>query len=107
MYALGVILFELLADRLPYELEHRPLPEAARLIREQDPPRLGSISRSCRGDVETIVAKALEKDKARRYASAAELAADLRRYLAHEPIRRAPPAPATSCGNSPAVTGRS
>jgi hypothetical protein len=40
--------------------------------------------------VETIVAKALEKDKARRYASAGELAADLRRFLSHEPIRARP-----------------
>ena len=43
VYALGVILFELLAHRLPYQLEHRPLAEAARLILEQDPPRLGSL----------------------------------------------------------------
>src|SRR5262249_46625501 len=44
-----------------------------------------------RGDVETIVAKALEKDRARRYASAGELAADVRRHLSHEPIRARPP----------------
>src|SRR5262249_2414292 len=43
VYALGVILFELLAGRLPYPLEHLPLPEAARLIREQEPARLGSL----------------------------------------------------------------
>ena len=91
VYALGVILFELAAHRLPYRLEDRPLAEAARLILEQDPPRLGSIDPELRGDVETIVAKALEKDPARRYASAADLAADLRRWLAHEPIRARPP----------------
>ena len=79
VYALGVILFELLAHRLPYQLENRPLAEAARLILEQDPPRLGSLDPELRGDVETIVAKALEKDPARRYPSAADLAADLRR----------------------------
>ena len=62
VYALGVILFELLAHRLPYRLEDRPLAEAARLILEQDPPRLGSLDPELRGDVETIVAKALEKD---------------------------------------------
>jgi WD40 repeat protein/predicted Ser/Thr protein kinase len=90
VYALGVILFELLAHRLPYHLENRPLAEAARLILEQDPPRLGSINPELRGDLETIVAKALEKDPARRYASAAELAADLRRWLAHEPILARP-----------------
>ena len=55
VYALGVILFELAAHRLPYRLENRPLAEAARLILEQDPPRLGSIDPELRGDVETIV----------------------------------------------------
>jgi WD40 repeat protein len=91
VYALGVILFELAAHRLPYQLENRPLPEVARLILEQEPPRLGSINPELRGDVETIVAKALDKDPVRRYQSAAELAADLRRWLAHEPILARPP----------------
>ena len=87
VYALGIILFELAANRLPYRLEDRPLAEAVRLVLEQDPPRLGSLDPELRGDVETIVAKALEKDPARRYASSSDLAADLRRWLAHEPIR--------------------
>jgi WD40 repeat protein/predicted Ser/Thr protein kinase len=87
VYTLGVILFELLAGRLPYSLVHLPLPEVARVIREREPPRLGAINARFRGDVETIVARALEKDKARRYSSAGELAADVRRHLNHEPIR--------------------
>jgi WD40 repeat protein/predicted Ser/Thr protein kinase len=91
VYALGVILFELAARRPPYQLEGRPLAEAARMILEQEPPRLGSLDPELRGDVETVAAKALEKDPARRYQSAAELAADLRRWLAHEPIRARPP----------------
>jgi eukaryotic-like serine/threonine-protein kinase len=91
VYALGVILFELLAHRLPYHLENRPLAETARLILEQDPPRLGLLSTELRGDVETIVAKALEKDPARRYQRAADLAADLRRWLDHQPILARPP----------------
>src|SRR5262249_44485654 len=66
VYALGVILYELLAHRPPYSLDGLPLPEAARVIREQEPSRLGSIDARLRGDVETIVAKALAKDKARR-----------------------------------------
>jgi predicted Ser/Thr protein kinase len=90
VYALGVILYELLAGRLPYQLENRPLPEAARLIREEEPTRLGAVDTHLRGDVETIVARALEKDRARRYPSAGALADDLRRHLHHEPIRARP-----------------
>jgi serine/threonine protein kinase len=90
VYALGVILYELLANRLPYQLSHQ-LPEAVRAIREEDPTKLSSISRAYRGDVETIVAKALEKDKGRRYSAAAVLATDIRRYLADEPIMARPP----------------
>ena len=89
VYALGVILYELLTNRLPYQLS-RQLPEAARAIREEDPTKLSSISRAYRGDVETIVAKALEKDKGSRYSSAAALATDIRRYLADEPILARP-----------------
>jgi WD40 repeat protein len=90
VYALGVILYELLAERLPYQLDHLPIPDAVRVIREVEPSRLGSMNRHFRGAIETIVAKALEKEKARRYPSAGELRDDLRRYLAHEPIRARP-----------------
>jgi predicted Ser/Thr protein kinase len=90
VYALGVILYELLADRLPYNLDGLPLPEVVRVIREVEPSRLGSVNRLFRGEVETIVAKALEKDKARRYPSAGELGEDLRRHLAQQPIRARP-----------------
>ena len=89
VYALGVIPYELLAGRLPYRLSGK-LIEAARTIQEEDPARLSAINRVYRGDVETIVAKALEKDKTRRYASAAALAGDIRRYLADEPILARP-----------------
>ncbi len=91
VYALGVILFELATHRLPFQLENRPLAEAARLILEEDAPRLGSLNPELRGDLETIAAKALAKDAARRYASAADLAADLRRFVAHEAILARPP----------------
>jgi WD40 repeat protein/predicted Ser/Thr protein kinase len=90
VYALGVILYELLAHRLPYSLDGLPLHEAARVIHEQEPSRLGSLDGRLRGDVETIVAKALAKERARRYASAGEVAADIRRHLSHEPIRARP-----------------
>jgi len=85
VYALGVILYELLAGKLPYTLSKK-LHEAVTTIREQDAAALSSVSRLYRGDIETVVAKAMEKDKARRYASAADLAADLRRHLKDEPI---------------------
>jgi eukaryotic-like serine/threonine-protein kinase len=90
VYALGVILYELLAGKLPYMLS-KLLHEAVKTIQETDPAPLSSIHRHYRGDIETIVARALEKDKARRYASAAELAADIRRFLHDEPIVARPP----------------
>ena len=90
MYTLGVILFELLAQRLPYQLDKLPGHEVARVIQEQEPSRLGSIDTHYRGDVEIIVAKALEKVKSRRYASAGDLASDIRRYLRGEAILARP-----------------
>ena len=89
VYALGVMLYELLAGRLPYDVS-TSIHEAIRTIHEEDPKRLSSISRIYRGDLETIAAKALEKDKSRRYGSAAALAADIRRYLQNEPISARP-----------------
>jgi tetratricopeptide (TPR) repeat protein len=85
VYALGVILYELLAGRRPYKLS-RQLHEAVHTIREEDPAALSSVSRQYRGDIDTIAAKALEKDKSRRYGSAAALSSDIERYLADEPI---------------------
>jgi len=90
VYSLGVILYELLAGRLPYRISGK-LDEAVHTIRQEDPASLSSINRSYQGDVETIVAKALEKDKARRYGSAAGLAADIHRHLKDEPITARPP----------------
>lgn len=91
VYALGVILYELLAGRLPYDLAHRPLPEIARIIREVAPLPLGAANRALRGDLELIAAHALEKDRGQRYQSAADLAADLQRYLDDEAVVARPP----------------
>ena len=90
VYSLGVILYELLTNRLPQNVRHLMVHEAVRVIREEDPTPAGSVDRSLRGDVETILAKALEKDKTRRYQSAAEMAADIRRYLMEQPIAAQP-----------------
>ena len=86
IYALGVILFRLLGGRLPFGHDDPPLPELARRIARDEPPRLSIINPALRGDLDVIVARALAKEKERRYASAAGLAADLRRYLAGQPI---------------------
>ncbi len=90
IYSLGVILYELLAGRLPYDFSDLSLPSAIRVIGEGGAPRLGAVSSACRGDVETVVSKALETDRERRYDSAAALAMDIRRYLADEPIAARP-----------------
>jgi eukaryotic-like serine/threonine-protein kinase len=91
VYSLGVILYELLTGRPPYEVSHHQLADAALTIREQEPASLSSMDRNYRGDIETIVGKALEKDKTRRYTSAADLGADIQRYLHDEPIGARPP----------------
>jgi serine/threonine protein kinase/formylglycine-generating enzyme required for sulfatase activity len=91
IYALGVIGYELLCGRLPHDLQGRGTLEALRMIREEVATPLSSVDRALRGDVETILAKALEKDPTQRYPTAADMAADIRRYLRDEPILARPP----------------
>jgi non-specific serine/threonine protein kinase/serine/threonine-protein kinase len=91
VYALGVVLYELLCDRLPYTVTRFAMHEATRVIREQAPTRLSTVNKTLRGDVENIAHKALEKDRDRRYQSASEFAQDIRRYLAGEAIIARPP----------------
>ncbi|MEM7307255.1 MAG: bifunctional serine/threonine-protein kinase/formylglycine-generating enzyme family protein [Planctomycetota bacterium] len=90
VYALGVLAYELLAGRPPLEVEGGPLPEAARRIRDETPPPLGSIAPGCRGDLEAIVAHALEKEPEHRYPSVGALAEDLERFLAFRPVSARP-----------------
>lgn len=90
VYALGVLAFELLTGRLPHNVANLSVPGAARVIMDEEAIPLRSINPKFRGDVEAIVSHALEKRKERRYQSAAELAADLRRYLDDEPITARP-----------------
>ena len=94
VYALGVVLYELLAGRMPLDLHRRTFGDALRAIAEETPVSLRAVDRAFRGDVDTIVAKALSKERDRRYASAAELAADIRRHLDDQPILARPPSAA-------------
>ncbi|MCP3903958.1 MAG: tetratricopeptide repeat protein, partial [Planctomycetes bacterium] len=91
VYALGVLTYELLAGRLPYDLDRKMIHEAVSIIRDTRPVPLSTVERRLRGDVETIVGTALEKDKSRRYQTAAAFADDIRRYLDHETINARPP----------------
>ncbi len=86
VYSLGVVLYEMLSGRLPHDISEKSIPEAIRVIRDEEPTPLSSVNRIFRGDVDTIVARALEKEKDRRYQTPAELAADVRHFLKDEPI---------------------
>jgi tetratricopeptide (TPR) repeat protein len=86
VYSLGVVLYELLTDQLPYTASRAALHEAVRTICEEPPRKPSSIDRTLRGDLETIVLKALEKERGRRYQSAAALGEDIKRYLTDQPI---------------------
>jgi eukaryotic-like serine/threonine-protein kinase len=114
VYSLGVILYVLLAGSQPYETGRRkpPVHELLRKLREEDPPSPSTkvssdresstaaaeargmdpkqLATQLRGDLDWITMKALEKDRDRRYGTPSELAADLRRYLNHEPILARP-----------------
>ena len=91
VYALGTLLYVLLAGRHPAEDSLGSTAELVKAIVDTEPRRLSEAVSGARGvlkgDLDTIVAKALKKDPAQRYASVAALADEVRRYLHHEPIR--------------------
>jgi tRNA A-37 threonylcarbamoyl transferase component Bud32/tetratricopeptide (TPR) repeat protein len=91
VYSLGVVVYQLLSGKLPIEIPESSFYAAARVVYEKAPLPLTTRDRSLGGDLNTIVLKALAKDPDERYESAAALAADLRRYLAGEPIVGQPP----------------
>jgi serine/threonine protein kinase/Tfp pilus assembly protein PilF len=94
VYSLGVILYEMIAGRRPYDVHQAMIHEAARVICETPP---APLSKSWKGtkrldrDLETIVVKALEKPAARRYQSVSALAEDISRFLTGQPILARPP----------------
>src|SRR5262249_4582471 len=112
---LGVVLYILLTGEPPFdtkELKKKPFHEMLRILREQDPARpsakVGSSPKTSsataetrgtepkqlvsqlRGDLDWITMKAVEKDRARRYATASDLAQDVLHYLQHEPVSARP-----------------
>jgi len=86
LYSLGVLFFELLTGELPYTVRRNALPEAIRIICEEEPRRASTIDRTLRGDLDVILARTLEKDLNRRYQSAAALAEDIDRFLSDQPV---------------------
>jgi len=81
LYSLGVMLYEALCGKLPYDLSMRSLTDAGMVIRSEIPTTIGRIDRSLRGDLEVIVSRLLEKRPVDRYQSAQDLLEDLGRYL--------------------------
>lgn len=91
VYALGVIIHEVLTGRLPYDVTGKSLGETARVVQEQPPARLVLADRDLARGADAIASRCLEKRAPDRYPSAAELAADLERLLAGQPLSvRAP-----------------
>ncbi len=90
VYALGVVLYELLSGKLPHDLRRKTLFEVQQIVNSERPASLSAINRALDGTIAAITAKCLEKDPARRYSSAGELAGDLERHLHGLPVTARP-----------------
>jgi hypothetical protein len=88
VYGIGALLYHLLTGRPPFQAE--TIEEVLLLLRDTDPVSLRLLNGSVPRDLETICMKCLQKDPERRYRSAQELADELGRFLAREPIRARP-----------------
>jgi non-specific serine/threonine protein kinase/serine/threonine-protein kinase len=92
VHALGILLYQLLVGHNPFVSAERDAAEVERAILEEEPAPPSQVAtdprlrRSLRGDLDTIVLRALSKDPARRYPSAGELAADLERHRSGHPV---------------------
>ncbi len=91
VYTLGVVLYELLTGAMPYGLRGGAAAAWIDTIRRTPPTPPSKLDRRLRGDPETILLAALEKERHRRLGSAAEFAAEINRYLRGEPLRLRPP----------------
>jgi serine/threonine protein kinase/tetratricopeptide (TPR) repeat protein len=95
VYALGVVLYELISGRLPHDLQGQPLHEAVRRIVAEPPRTLRGRGTTAAGrlddEIATIAGKCLEKEPDRRYGSADDLVEDLERYQDSRPIQARPP----------------
>ncbi len=92
VWALGVIGYELLANRLPLPVSGLTPLQALKVVSQDTPPPLSRLDARLRGDLEVLIGTALASDPASRYPTAGAFADDLRRYLAREPIRARRPA---------------
>lgn len=90
VYALGIVLYELLCGQTPFDSASKSLLETARSIREDQPARPSTIAKAIRGDLETIVLTAIHREPEHRYQTVLDFAADIRRFLANEPIAARP-----------------
>jgi non-specific serine/threonine protein kinase/serine/threonine-protein kinase len=113
VYSLGIVFYELLAGAPPIDLRHLTLDELLRRLRDVEPSKPSTkiraqsqadstetarlrrtaplaLAKQLRGDLDSIALRALEKDRSRRYASASDFSADIRRYLRGEPVLAVP-----------------
>lgn len=91
IYALGIVLYELLCGSSPFPLVGKSLVEAARIVTETQPARPDRVRPDLAKELVWVVLKALEKEPDRRYTSAAELGEEIRRFLADLPVLAGPP----------------